>query len=113
MPCARCGEWALHYCWLTERRQNGPSSDWRYWERDAGDPECYWIVVCLPGCRSNQGLALIGDAELSLRDVPDSVLRDDFEYYFRDLHEVLGLALEDLANIRREQLAILGQLENT
>ena len=56
---------------------------------------------------------MIRDAEFSLRSVPDSVLRDDFEYYFRDLHEVLGLALEELANIRREQLAILRQLENT
>ena len=70
-------------------------------------------MVCLPGCRSNQGLALKRDAEFSLRDVPDSVLRDDFEYDFRNIQEVLGLALEELANIRREQLAILGQLENT
>ena len=46
-------------------------------------------MVCLPGCRSNQGLALIRDAEFSLRDVPDSVLRDDFEYYFRNIHEIL------------------------
>ena len=113
MPCARCGELALNYCWLMERRQNGPSPDWHGWEWDASDPECYWIVVCLPGCRSNQGLALIRDAAFILCDVPDSVLRDDFEYYFRDIHEVLGLALEELANIRREQLAILGQLENT
>ena len=96
-----------------ERRQNGPSPDWHCWEWDASDPECYWIVVCLPGCRSNQGLAVIRDAEFSLRDVPDNVLRDDFEYYFRDIHEVLGLALEELVDIRREQLAMLGQLENT
>ena len=70
-------------------------------------------MACLPGCRSNQGLALIRDAAFILCNVPDSVLRDDFEYYFRDIHEVLGLALEELANIRREQLAILGKLENT
>ena len=61
-------------------------------------------MVCLPGCRSNQGLALIRDAEFSLRDVPDSVLRDDFDY-FRDIHEVLGLALEELADTRWEQRA--------
>ena len=97
-----------------ERRQNGPSPDWRCWEWDASDPECYWIVVCLPGCRSNQGLALIRDAAFMLCDgIPDSVLRDDFEYYFRNIQEVLDLALEELVNIRREQLAILGQLENT
>ena len=71
-------------------------------------------MVCLPGCRSNQGLALIRDAAFILCDgIPDSVLRDDFENYFRNIQAVLDLALEELVNIRREQLAILGQLENT
>ena len=69
-------------------------------------------MVCLPGCRSNQRLAPIRDAAFILCDVPDDVLRDDFEYYFRNIQEVLDLALEELVNIRREQLAILGQLEN-
>ena len=93
-----------------ERRQNGPLSDWHCWEWDASDLECYWIVVCLACCRSNQGLALIRDAAFILCDVFDRVLRDDFEYYFRNIQEVLDLALEELVNIRREQLALLGQL---
>ena len=68
-------------------------------------------MVCQPGCRSSQGLALIRDAAFILCDgIPDSVLRDDFENYFRNIQAV---ALEELVNIRREQLAILGQLENT
>ena len=49
--------------------------------------------------------ALIREADFELRNAPDSVIRDDFKYYFEQIHTAVGLALEELADTRQEQRA--------
>ena len=46
--------------------------------------------------------ALIREADFELRNSPDSVIRDDFDYYFGRIRKAVGLALEELARPARE-----------